>query len=143
MSAEKVSPARNSTSINGSLPTVRSVAAPATARDRAGRKLEREIKSVDEIFHNDKLIGGTIGVACAMQRPNAANRRPETYPKFQVQLRRVAPLRDLINWRIEQPARGKRLDPGYTKMPALEAYINVSAQERADGIRQTLKILSG
>jgi thiosulfate dehydrogenase len=32
-----------------------------------------------------------------MWRPNAANNHPETYPKFQVQLRRVALLRDMIN----------------------------------------------
>jgi len=36
-------------------------------------------------------------------------------------LRRAAPPRDMINWRIEQPARGKRLDQGDPKMRALEA----------------------
>jgi thiosulfate dehydrogenase len=35
----------------------------------------------------------------------------------------VAPLRDMTNWRIEQPARGKRLDPDDPKMRALEADI--------------------
>ena len=58
-----------------------------------------------------------------MCHPNAANTHPETYPKFQVQLRRVALLRDMINWCIEQPARGKRLEPDDPKMRALEAYI--------------------
>lgn len=87
------------------------------------RELEREIKYGDEIFHSDKLIGSTNGIACAMCHPNAANTHPETYPKFQVQLRRVALLRDMINWCVEQPARGKRLDPDDPKMRALEAYI--------------------
>lgn len=87
------------------------------------RELEREIKYGNEIFHSDKLIGSTNGIACAMCHPNAANTHPETYPKFQVQLRRVALLRDMINWCIEQPARGKRLDPDDPKMRALEAYI--------------------
>jgi hypothetical protein len=32
-----------------------------------------------------------------MRRPNAANTHPETYPKFQVQLRRVALMREMIN----------------------------------------------
>jgi thiosulfate dehydrogenase len=58
-----------------------------------------------------------------MWRPNAANTHPETYLRFQVQLRPVAPPRDMINWRIEQPARGKRFDPGGPKMRALEPYI--------------------
>jgi thiosulfate dehydrogenase len=52
-------------------------------------------------------------------RPDAANTRPETYPKFQVQLRRVAPPRDMINWRIGR----ERLDPDDPKRRAIEAYI--------------------
>jgi cytochrome c len=87
------------------------------------RELDREIKYGDEIFHSDKLIGSANGIACAMCHPNAANTHPETYPKFQIQLRRVALLRDMINWCIEQPARGKKLDPDDPKMRALEAYI--------------------
>ena len=35
---------------------------------------------------------GTNGVACAQCHPNAANTHPETYPKFQQQLGRVAAL---------------------------------------------------
>ena len=42
---------------------------------------------------------GTNGVACAQCHPNGANTHPETYPKFQQQLGRVASLRDMINWR--------------------------------------------
>ena len=87
------------------------------------RELDREIKYGDEIFHSDKLIGSTNGIACAMCHPNASNTHPETYPKFQIQLRKVALLRDMINWCIEQPARGKKLEPDDPKMRALEAYI--------------------
>jgi thiosulfate dehydrogenase len=87
------------------------------------RELDREIKYGNEIFHSDKLIGSSNGVACAMCHPNGANTHPETYPKFQIQLRRVALLRDMINWCIEQPARGKKLEPDDPKMRALEAYI--------------------
>jgi len=55
----------------------------------------------------------------------------------------VAPPGDMINWRIGQPARGKRLDPDDPKMRALEGYIMFQRKSGADGIRQTLKILSG
>ncbi len=96
-----------------------------TARDHSvwKREVEREVKYGDQIFHDDKLINSTNGVACAMCHPHASNTHPETYPKFQIQLRRVALLRDMINWCIENPSRGKKLDPDDPKMRALEAYI--------------------
>jgi len=96
-----------------------------TARDFSvwKKELDREIAYGNQIFHDDKLIGSTNGVACAMCHPNAANTHPETYPKFQIQLRRVALLRDMINWCIENPSRGKKLDADDPKMRALEAYI--------------------
>lgn len=87
------------------------------------RELEREISYGNQIFHDDKLLGSTNGVSCAMCHPNGANTHPETYPKFQVQLKRVALLRDMINWCIENPSRGTRLSADDPKMRALEAYI--------------------
>jgi thiosulfate dehydrogenase len=87
------------------------------------RELEREVAEGDKIFHDDKLLGSTNGVSCAMCHPNAANTHPETYPKFQIQLKRVALLRDMINWCIENPSRGPRLAADDPKMRALEAYI--------------------
>ncbi|HLY37447.1 MAG TPA: cytochrome C [Candidatus Binatia bacterium] len=77
----------------------------------------------DRIFHSADLLGGTIGVSCDMCHPNAANTHPETYPKFQVQFGRVALLRDMINWCIENPVRGKPLPDDDFKLRALEAYI--------------------
>ena len=57
------------------------------------------------------------------KHPDAANTHPETYPKFQPQLGRVALLRDMINWCIEHPVRGKALPSDDPRMRALEAYI--------------------
>jgi hypothetical protein len=96
-----------------------------TARDYSlwKREVDREVKYGDEIFHSDKLVGSTNGVSCAMCHPHGANTHPETYPKFQIQLRRVALLRDMINWCIENPSRGKKLEADDPKMRALEAYI--------------------
>jgi len=76
-----------------------------------------------KIFHSDKELGGTIGVSCDMCHPDASNTHPETYPKYQVQLQKVALLRDMIDWCIENPVKGKALDPNDPKMRALEAYI--------------------
>ena len=75
------------------------------------------------VFHSGDELGSDIAVSCDMCHPRAANTHPETYPKFQPQLGRVALLRDMINWCIEHPVRGKVLAPDDPKMRALEAYI--------------------
>jgi len=75
------------------------------------------------MFHSAQLLGSTIGVSCDMCHPNAANTHPETYPKYQEQLQRVALLRDMIDWCIENPVKGRTLDPNGPKIRALEAYI--------------------
>jgi thiosulfate dehydrogenase len=77
----------------------------------------------NRVFHNAALLGSTIGVSCDMCHPNAANTHPETYPKYQVQLQRVALLRDMIDWCIENPVKGRTLAPDDPKVRALEAYI--------------------
>jgi thiosulfate dehydrogenase len=76
-----------------------------------------------KVFHSGDELGSEIAVSCDMCHPRAANTHPETYPKFQPQLGRVALLRDMINWCIEHPVRGKVLAPDDPKMRALEAYI--------------------
>jgi thiosulfate dehydrogenase len=81
------------------------------------------VEEGNKIFHDASLLGGTDAISCDMCHPNAANTHPETYPKYQVQLGRVALLRDMINWCIENPVRGKPLADDDPKMKALEAYI--------------------
>ena len=66
---------------------------------------------------------GTNGVACAQCHPNAANTHPETYPKFQQQLGRVIPLRDMINWCLQHPLEGEPLKLDDPRMVAIESYI--------------------
>jgi cytochrome c len=67
---------------------------------------------------------GTNAVACAQCHPNAANTHPETYPKFQKQLGRVAELWEMINWCIRNPLEGEDLAADDPKMIALQAYIH-------------------
>jgi cytochrome c len=76
-----------------------------------------------KVFHSGDELGSEIAVSCDMCHPRAANTHPETYPKFQPQLGRVAMLRDMINWCIEHPVRGKVLAADDPKMRALEAYL--------------------
>lgn len=84
---------------------------------------ERVATAGSRVFHSGDELGSTIGVSCDMCHPHAANTHPETYPKFQPQLGRVALLRDMINWCIEHPVRGKALSTDDPRMRALEAYI--------------------
>jgi thiosulfate dehydrogenase len=96
-----------------------------TAQDVALWKIETERVALagSAVFHNADELGSTVGVSCDMCHPHAANTHPETYPKFQAQLGRVALLRDMINWCIEHPVRGKPLASDDPKMRAMEGYI--------------------
>lgn len=96
-----------------------------TERDVAIWERETYKMAVDgsRIFHSADELGSEIAVSCDMCHPDAANTHPETYPKFQVQLGRVALLRDMINWCIEHPVKGPKLEPDSHKMRALEAFI--------------------
>ena len=87
------------------------------------RETEKFAAEGSRIFHSADELGSTVAVSCDMCHPHAANTHPETYPKFQVQLGRVVLLRDMINWCIENPVRGAKLEPDGPKMRALEAYI--------------------
>jgi len=87
------------------------------------RETEKFVAEGSRIFHSGERLGSTKGMSCDMCHPHARNTHPETYPKFQTQLGRVVLLRDMINWCIEHPAAGKKLDPDSAEMRALEAYI--------------------
>lgn len=108
------------------------VAVPAAADEFTKEDLARwevEYQSVVKkgrgLFTDAKL--GTNGVVCAQCHPNAANTHPETYPKFQKQLGKVADMWEMVNWCIRNPLEGKNLAADDPRMTALLAYI---AQER-------------
>jgi thiosulfate dehydrogenase len=96
-----------------------------TARDQLLWKREQEkwIAEGYKAFHNAQALGGSIGISCDMCHPNASNTHPESYPKYQVQLKKGALLRDMINWCIENPMKGKPLPENDPRLRAVEAYI--------------------
>jgi thiosulfate dehydrogenase len=109
--------------VGGPLPIVKASFGEPTKREEAIWKaeLDKLVKEGDRIFHSDEL--GSNGIACAMCHPNAANTHPETYPKFQTQLKKLALLRDMVNWCIENPLEGKPLAADDPRMLALESYV--------------------
>ena len=89
-----------------------------------------QVKIGDLLFHGDaateKKMGTTLsrtGMACAMCHPFASDNHPHEFPKFQEQINKFSTLRDMINWCIEKPNEGEKLDPDSDAMKALEAYI--------------------
>ena len=109
--------------LGGPLPIAKvSFGAPTPREEMIWKaELDKAVKEGDRLFHSDEI--GTNGLACAMCHPNAVNTHPETYPKFQTQLKKVALLRDMVNWCIENPLEGKPLAADDPRMLALESYI--------------------
>jgi thiosulfate dehydrogenase len=89
-----------------------------------------EVKKGDRLFHGDAELAKQMGVnlsntgmACAMCHPMTADTHPGSFPKFQAQVSKFATLRDMINWCIEKPNQGEKIDSDSDAMKALEAYI--------------------
>lgn len=91
-------------------------------QERWDKEYQAVVQKGRELWTSPAL--GTNGVACAQCHPNAANTHPETYPKFQQQLGRVIPLREMINWCIQQPLEGKPLKLDDPSLVALETYVH-------------------
>jgi len=79
------------------------------------------VQQGDSLFHGG--LGNENTVSCDQCHPNGANIHPETYPKFQTQLGRVAVLGEMINWCIMNPLESEALELDAPSMVALQAYI--------------------
>lgn len=79
------------------------------------------VKEGRKVFTDPKL--GTNGIVCAQCHPNGANTHPETYPKFQKQLGKVAQMWEMVNWCIRNPLEGKNLAADGPRMNAILSYI--------------------
>ncbi len=88
------------------------------------KETERLVAEGSLIFHDAELLGSKNGVSCDMCHPDAEGTHAETYPKYQVQLGRVALLRDMSNWCLTQPCRGEAMSGDDPRMRALEAYMH-------------------
>ena len=95
-----------------------------------------QVRIGDQLFHGDeaaqkqfKVNLSRTGFACAMCHPFATDTHPYEFPKFQAQIGKFGTLRDMINWCIENPAEGERMDPESDAMKAMEAYITWSNRE--------------
>jgi thiosulfate dehydrogenase len=89
-----------------------------------------QVRIGDLLFHGDAATEKKLnvqlsktGMACAMCHPFASDNHPHEFPKFQEQIAKFATFRDMINWCIEKPNEGVKIDSDSDAMKALEAYI--------------------
>ncbi len=92
-------------------------------------ELMDQVRTGDLLWHGDKATQKELGVnlsntgaACAMCHPDTADAHPHEYPKFQEQMGEFATYRDMVNWCIEKPNQGEKIDPDGPAMKAIEAY---------------------
>jgi thiosulfate dehydrogenase len=103
---------------------------PALAREPYGKaeladmqkQLLEAVNQGYELWHGSKATMSTNGLACGNCHPDAAATNPQTFPKFQADLGKVAPMRDMINWCITVVQGGQALDVDGPDMVAMEAY---------------------
>ncbi len=91
--------------------------------ERWDMEFEAVVEEGDKLFHGG--LGNQNTVSCDQCHPNGANTHPETYPKFQQQLGRVAELFEMINWCIQNPLEAEKLAADDPRMIALQTYIAV------------------
>ena len=101
--------------------------APARADEFTKADVDRWQSEYQQVVTDGRALWtngalGTNGVACAQCHPNAANTHPETYPKFQKQLGKVAQLWEMVNWCLRNPLQGQPLAADDPKMTALLSY---------------------
>ncbi|MEE9342786.1 MAG: cytochrome C [Gammaproteobacteria bacterium] len=82
---------------------------------------ESVLKEGEKIFHGGLKNANTV--SCDQCHPNGTNIHPETYPKFQQQLGKVAPMWEMINWCIINPLESDALPADDPRMTALQVYI--------------------
>ena len=89
--------------------------------ERWNKEFMTVVELGEKTFHSSAL--GKNKVSCDQCHPNATNTHPETYPKFQKQIGKVASLFEMINFCIRNPLEGDPLAADDPKMIALLAYI--------------------
>jgi thiosulfate dehydrogenase len=120
---------------------VGSVLIVTSARAHKDKHTPQQLKAFEEVFMEQVRIGDLLfhgdgatekklnvqlsrtAMACAMCHPFGSDNHPHEFPKFQEQIGQFATLRDMINWCIEKPMEGVKIDPESPAMKALEVYI--------------------
>ena len=97
---------------------------PLTKEELAAQeaKLKAQVDKGFGLWHGSNPAMTNNGLACGNCHPDGAASNPQTFPKFIPAFDKVVPLRDMINWCIENPQGGKPFPANSEEMTALEAY---------------------
>lgn len=85
-------------------------------------KLVASVQRGYDMWYGARADMSNNGLACANCHPDAAATNPQTFPKFLPVFDKVVPMREMINWCIQNPQGGKALDVSSADMTSLEAY---------------------
>lgn len=85
-------------------------------------KLTASAKRGYDMWYGARADMSSNGLACANCHPDAAATNPHTFPKYMPQFNKVVPFREMVNWCIENPQVGKKLDVNGDDMTAVESY---------------------
>jgi len=91
-------------------------------------KLMEAVAYGDQLWHTGEGEGGshpqlsTNGLGCANCHPDASATQPESWPKYQTNLGKVATMREMFNWCMQVVQRGKGYALDSKEMIAMEAY---------------------
>ena len=75
-----------------------------------------------DLWHGTKPSMTTNGLACGNCHPDTAASNPQTFPKYMTMYGKVVPWQEMVNWCIENPQLGERLDSNGDEMTAMKAY---------------------
>jgi len=82
----------------------------------------------DKLWHTGEGKGGkhkklsTNGLGCANCHPDGSATQPESWPKYQTNLGKVATMREMFNWCIQVVQNGQGYALDSKEMIAMEAY---------------------
>jgi thiosulfate dehydrogenase len=98
--------------------------APFTDEELAQQKdaLYESIQQGFDMWHGSKPSMTSNGLACGNCHPDTAASNPQTFPKYMSMYGEVVPWQEMVNWCIENPQLGERLDPASAEMTAMKAY---------------------
>ena len=96
--------------------------APTTAAELKAQNAEHmaTVEKGDNLWHGG--LPTTNGLACGNCHPDGSAIGPQTWPKFSLDLGKVANLRDMINWCVMVVQAGPEMDKNGADMLAMETY---------------------
>ncbi len=95
-----------------------------TAAEKADhdKQLIDVVRKGDALWHGGAPTSPNVRLACGNCHPDGSSIGPQTWPKYSLDLGKVANMRDMINWCVMVVHQGPAMDMNGADMLAMEAY---------------------